>query len=124
MVQTSESKSVLSAFQQVQSINIDRSFASEDRYHYRETDSGFGRAVTTLHDRFQSFGRPVYEEVRDRRGRLCLEGCAEYSPVYCDSARGYYEGALEMMKVPGPIRVVETACQCAGEPACLYELSW
>ena len=41
----------------------------------------------------------------------------------CRSAAGYYEGALEMMKVPGPIKVQETACQCAGDDACVFDLA-
>ena len=84
----------------------------------------FFRRMTVLHERFQSFGSPVYEELGDRAGRLRLEGCEEYSPVYCASALGYYETALRMMKVPGPIAVAETSCQCAGDPVCQYELSW
>lgn len=84
----------------------------------------FFQRMMLLHDRFQSFGRPLYQETGEHSGRLQLEGCEEFSPVYCASARGYYEGVLEMMKVPGPIVVVERTCQCAGEAACLYELSW
>jgi hypothetical protein len=44
--------------------------------------------------------------------------------VYCESGRGYYEEALRMMRAPGPVKAVETSCQCAGDPACVYELSW
>jgi hypothetical protein len=28
------------------------------------------------------------------------------------------------MKVPGPIRVEESSCQCRVDSACLFELSW
>lgn len=44
--------------------------------------------------------------------------------MFCLSGLGYYESALELMRVPGPLQVEESACQCAGDPACLYDLSW
>ena len=84
----------------------------------------FFERMTILHGRFQSFGRPVYEETGERSGRIRIEECEQYSPVYCASALGYYEGALEMMRVPGPVRAREALCQCAGEAVCLYELGW
>lgn len=77
-----------------------------------------------LHDRFQNFGHAEYEQAGERSGRMRITGYYEYSPVYCASGTGYYQGCLEFMKVPGPIRVVETTCQCAGDEACTYELSW
>jgi hypothetical protein len=77
-----------------------------------------------LHHTFQNFGRSDYTRTGERSGRIRLEGYQEYSPIYCQSGVGYYEQALRMMKAPGPIRVVETACQCLGEPACVYELGW
>lgn len=77
-----------------------------------------------LHRTFQNFGRSDYVKTGDRSGRVRLQGYHEYSPVYCHSAVGYYEEVLHMLQAPGPVRVVETSCQCAGEPACVYELSW
>jgi predicted hydrocarbon binding protein len=29
-----------------------------------------------------------------------------------------------MMKVPGPVVVREVACHCAGDDACVFEMSW
>jgi hypothetical protein len=77
-----------------------------------------------LHHTFQNFGRSSYTRTGERAGRIRLEGYQEFSPIYCQSGVGYYEQALRMMKAPGPIRVVEVSCQCLGEPACVYELSW
>jgi predicted hydrocarbon binding protein len=84
----------------------------------------FFTQMTRLHDRFQNFGRSLYERVDERAGRIRIEGYQEYSPCFCASGLGYYEGALHMMKVPGPVRCLETSCQCAGDPACLFDLSW
>jgi predicted hydrocarbon binding protein len=80
--------------------------------------------MSFLHRRFMNFGRSTYEQTGERSGRVRLEEYEEYSPVICASGRGYYEGALKTMKVPGPIRVEERTCQCAGDPACVYELAW
>ena len=83
----------------------------------------FDRGVR-LHDRFQNFGHAEYEKTGERAGRIRLTDYYEYSPVFCASGMGYYEGALTLMKVPGPVKVFESLCQCAGDPACLYEFSW
>lgn len=77
-----------------------------------------------LHDRFQNFGTSAYKEVGPRAGQMRLTKYTEYSPVFCLSAVGYYQGALETMKAPGPIRVHESECTCAGDEACTFDLSW
>ncbi len=94
------------------------------RVFVKDQPHQFFTQMTLLHSRFQSFGQPVYERTGERSGRLRIEGCEEYSPVYCASALGYYEGALEMMSVEGPVGARETTCQCAGDAVCRYELSW
>ncbi len=77
-----------------------------------------------LHNRFQDFGASAYAETGPKSGRMTLTSYIEYSPVLCLSAVGYYQGALETMKAPGPIRVRETACTCAGDDACVFDLTW
>lgn len=94
-----------------------RSFTPEEPHRFFDT-------MAFLHGSFQNFGRSQYEKLGPRRGRIRLEGYVEYSPVYCESGRGYYEEALRMMQAPGPVQAVETTCQCAGDAACVYELTW
>lgn len=94
------------------------------RIFVRDEPHRFFTRMTVLHRRFQSFGDPAYEQTGERSGRIHIEGCQEYSKVYCRSAQGYYEGALEMMKVPGPVRVAEVSCQCNGDPDCIFEFEW
>lgn len=89
-----------------------------------EVPHHFFNHMDHLHHTFQNFGRSSYTRIGDRSGRIRLEGYQEFSPVYCQSGLGYYEQALVMMKAPGPVRVAETGCQCFGEPACVYDLSW
>jgi len=94
------------------------------RFFVREEPHRFFTQMTVLHSRFQSFGDPAYERTGDHSGRIRIDGCDEYSKAYCWSALGYYEGALEMMKVPGPIHATEVSCQCQGDPVCVFELEW
>ena len=77
-----------------------------------------------LHDRFQTFGASTYQEASPRAGVMRLTKYTEDSPVFCLSAVGYYQGALETLKAPGPIRIRETECTCSGDEACTFELSW
>jgi predicted hydrocarbon binding protein len=92
-------------------------FVSEEPHRFFEKQA-------RLHDRFQSFGASAYKPLGPRAGQMRLTNYTEYSPVFCLSAIGYYQGALETMKAPGPIRVRETACTCAGDEACVFDLSW
>lgn len=94
-----------------------RNFVAQEPHRFFEQ-------MSFLHRRFLNFGRSTYEQTGERSGRIRLEEYEEYSPVLCASGRGYYEEALKMMKVPGPVRVEERTCQCAGDSACLFELSW
>ncbi len=93
------------------------SFASADPHR-------FFTQQAMLHQSFQNFGASTYQEKGPRSGVMRLTKYTEYSPVFCLSAVGYYQGALETMKAPGPIRIQETECTCAGDEACTFELSW
>jgi hypothetical protein len=84
----------------------------------------FFEQMGLLHGQFQNFGRSRYEKTGERSGNMIFEGYTEYSPVYCTSALGYFEEALKMMRAPGPVVVTETACQCAGDGRCVFQMSW
>ena len=84
----------------------------------------FFEQMGLLHGQFQNFGRSRYEKTGDRSGNMIFEGYAEYSPAYCTSALGYFEEALKMMRAPGPVIVNERSCQCAGDPQCVFTMSW
>lgn len=94
-----------------------KNYTSEDPHAFFERQA-------QLHSRFCNFGKPSYERTGDRSGRISIRECAEFSPAFCRSAQGYYEAALEIMKVPGPVMVAETSCQCAGDPACVFDMTW
>jgi hypothetical protein len=90
----------------------------------REEPHRFFEQQALLHRRFQNFGSAFYERAGLQSGRLRIEGYANPSHVFCASGKGYFEGVLEMMKVPGPIVCTEVLCQCSGDPSCLFDLSW
>jgi hypothetical protein len=84
----------------------------------------FFKSMSTVHRAFQDFGKSRYERLGVRSGRVRITRYSEFSPVFCISGRGYYEEALRMMKVPGPVVVDEVECFCAGHEACVFEMSW
>jgi hypothetical protein len=94
-----------------------RGFVGDEPHHF------FAR-TTLWHDAFQDFGLASYEKVGLHAGHFTIENCEEFSPVFCASALGYFEGALEMMGAPGPFHGEETMCHCAGDPACVFALHW
>ena len=94
-----------------------RDFVSDEPHRFFEKQA-------RLHNRFQNFGASAYAQTGPSSGQMRLTNYTEFSPVFCSSAVGYYRGALETMKAPGPIRVHESQCTCAGDEACVFDLSW
>lgn len=92
-----------------------RAFVADDPHRLFER-------TALLHERFQNFGRSSYERREARAGRIRVEGCDEYSPVFCESALGFYEGALQTLDMPG--RCTEPRCACLGDDACVFEMEW
>lgn len=84
----------------------------------------FFEEASHLHDRFQSFGKPVYERTGDRSGKMRMEDYKVHAPAFCASGRGYFEEALKLMHAPGPILVAEPSCQCRGDAVCVYDIHW
>ena len=82
---------------------------------------GLGSKATRESDEFGVFGVP-YERRGDRAGRIRVDGCDEYSPAFCESALGFYEGALTALNRQG--RCAEPQCTCLGDAACVFEMDW
>jgi predicted hydrocarbon binding protein len=80
--------------------------------------------MAVMHRMYQDFGKSRYTRMGERSGRVQIARYSEYSPTYCIGGRGYYEEALRLMRVPGPVKVEETSCQCAGDEVCVFLLSW
>lgn len=92
-----------------------RAFVAEDPHRLFER-------TALLHSQFQNFGQSSYERRGTRAGRIRVDGCDEYSPVFCESALGFYEGALKAMNRAG--QCAEPQCVCLGDAACVFEMEW
>lgn len=79
---------------------------------------------SALHRRtFLDFGRVEYDKAGEKSCRLTHSECPCYSRVFCQSQAGYYEMATLLQGGEKP-RVREKKCQCRGDPACVFEISW
>jgi predicted hydrocarbon binding protein len=83
----------------------------------------FFERSAALHAQFQDFGTEVYERVGESAGRMTHRNYMTFSPTFCDSACGYYEGVLRMH---GAARAVvdHSVCQGRGAKECVFELRW
>jgi hypothetical protein len=89
----------------------------------RKANHDFFRNAALLHAQFQDFGSAVYEQTGETSGRMIHSGYATMSPSYCASAVGYYEGCVASHGGASP-HVVETDCQCYGDPSCTFDIRW
>jgi len=83
----------------------------------------FLRRSAVLHAQFQDFGSVSYRQTSEAGGEMIHSGYRCYSPVYCQSALGYYEQVITEHGAT-PFLVMERTCQCAGEQSCIFELAW
>jgi hypothetical protein len=89
----------------------------------RDTNHDFFRNSAILHSQFQDFGKARYEQTGESSGRMIHSEYTSFSPIYCASARGYYEGCV-MSHGAARAKVTETECQCLGAQTCTFEMSW
>lgn len=97
--------------------------ATTHRLLERKTPHDFFRASALLHSQFQDFGSVSYEQTGPTAGRRIQTNCTFFSPVFCASAIGYYEGCIETHGGTS-ISVVETECQCSGGTTCTFDMRW
>jgi predicted hydrocarbon binding protein len=92
-----------------------RSLDSEELTQFLENNAAF-------HNQYQKFGTQKFEKTPNG-GRMTYSGYPVYSPVYCASAVGFF---LETILRHGGTEptVTETKCQCQGEKACVFEMTW
>ncbi|MBL8112725.1 MAG: hypothetical protein JNK60_07555 [Acidobacteria bacterium] len=77
-----------------------------------------------LHERFQNFGECRYEKTGERSGRMTLVNYPVFSEVFDLSGKGYYEEALRLMHVPGPISVTIVASPSNGDEHTVFDFRW
>ena len=100
-------------------INVSTTYRIFDR----DTNHEFFGNSAILHKQFQDFGSSRYERTGETSGKMIYADYPCFSPVYCESAFGYFEACLLSHKaVEASVR--ETECQCRNSPTCTFELSW
>lgn len=83
----------------------------------------FFATAARLHPQFQDFGNVSYLVRSDNSGVMTHRNYVSYSPLYCESAAGYYQ---EAVKLHGgrAVSVTEPECQCRGDAACVFVMRW
>ncbi len=87
------------------------------------TPHEFFRGSVKLHDRFQDFGKAEYEQTSDTSGKMVYLDYPCYSPVFCESAFGFFEQCLILFGKKSP-KVSEPQCHCRGDASCTFSMSW
>lgn len=75
------------------------------------------------HAEFGDFGTCSYVPLEAHALRMEYRQYPVLSRVFCLSAHGFFEGSVELFGGHEPI-VEETTCQCYGDEACAYVVSW
>src|SRR5262245_38987553 len=93
------------------------------RAFHRDDIHEFFRHSAALHKQFQDFGDCVYEQLGETSARISIRGAACFSPTYCCSEAGYLE---QVIATHGgtDVSVTESACQCADDDHCTFEMRW
>ncbi len=76
-----------------------------------------------LHPNFQDFGDVGYVKSSSVSARMVHAKYSSYSPLFCESAIGYYVEAVSMHGVSDVV-AVETSCQCHGDESCTFMIRW
>jgi hypothetical protein len=84
---------------------------------------GFLSRVADEHRRFHSFGHAVYRRTGFTEGEIAVSGYPEAYETFCRSSQGFFRAAVGFL-AGGPAEVVERACQCRGQPACVFSIRW
>lgn len=92
-----------------------RSLDSEELVQFLENNALF-------HDQYQKFGTQKFEKTAGG-GRMTYSNYPVYSPVYCASAIGFFLETILRHGGADPV-VTESKCQCHGERACVFEMTW
>ena len=76
-----------------------------------------------IHPRYMDFGRAEYMQTSGTAGRMIHSNYTSYSPLYCESAIGYYRESVALHGVSSA-SVIESTCQCCGDAACTFVIRW
>ena len=92
-----------------------KSLDSEELVQFLENNALF-------HSQYQKFGTQKFEKTPSG-GRMTYINYPVYSPYYCASAVGFFLETILRHGGTNPT-VTETKCQCHGDKACVFEMTW
>src|SRR5262245_46045058 len=75
------------------------------------------------HHRLHNFGRASYRRVGFNEAEISYARYPGADPIYCRSGRAFLRASIELLMGPG-IRLDEALCQCRGDAACVYAITW
>ena len=91
---------------------------------FRRTEiHDFFQRSAALHKQFQDFGVSTYIADGDTQGTMTIRDAGAFSSVFCASSGGYYAEVIRLHGGNAPT-AEETACVCAGDAACVWQLRW
>lgn len=93
------------------------------RAFHRDDIHEFFRHSAALHRQFQDFGSCEYDRVDATHGRITVRDAVCFSPSYCSGEVGYLEQVIATHGGTAS-NVTESACLCAGDDRCTFELRW
>lgn len=89
----------------------------------RSTVHEFLENGARLHSNFQDFGEVGYLKSSTISARMIHTKYSSYSPLFCESAIGYYVEAVTLHGVADTV-AVETSCVCCGDESCTFLIRW
>ena len=92
-----------------------KSLDSEELVQFLENNALF-------HSQYQKFGTQKFEKTPNG-GRMTYINYPVFSPYYCASAVGFFLETILRHGGTDPT-VTETRCQCHGDKACVFEMTW
>lgn len=92
-----------------------KSLDSEELVQFLENNALF-------HSQYQKFGTQKFEKTPNG-GRMTYVNYPVFSPYYCASAVGFFLETILRHGGTNPT-VTETKCQCHGDKACVFEMTW
>jgi hypothetical protein len=93
------------------------------RVFKRDSIHDFLDSGARLHSKFQDFGVAKYMKTSPTSGDVILSAYRSYSPLFCESAVGFYRESLTIHGAKS-VNVDERACQCIGGESCTFSIQW
>lgn len=84
---------------------------------------GFLSRIADQHPRLHNFGEAAYRRHGFTEGEIAFSCYPELDGAFCRANLGYLRGAVELL-TGAPAAAEERSCQCRGDAACHYWISW